>query len=151
MLEKQDQNSKETAELVTFYIDKALCGINIQHIREINKIRERTEVPQAPDYVLGVLNLRGQIVTIIDLALKLGLEKGNKEDQLCNIIVNSGDGTAGFVVHQLGEVIKVQVDEKEKAPVNLQGIQGEYFSGVYKTNNQLIGLLDIENVMSPDY
>ena len=62
-----------TVELATFYVGSALCGMDILNVQEINKLMEMTKVPQAPDYVTGILNLRGQIVTVVDLGKKLGL------------------------------------------------------------------------------
>ena len=66
-------HDKRIVELATFYVGDALCGMDILKVQEINKLMQMTKVPQAPDYVVGILNLRGQIVTIIDLGLKLGL------------------------------------------------------------------------------
>ena len=63
-----------TVELATFYVGEALCGMDILKVQEINKLMEMTKVPQAPSYVMGILNLRGQIVTIIDLGKKLGVD-----------------------------------------------------------------------------
>lgn len=139
-----------TLELATFSVGEALCGMDILQIQEINKIMQRTPVPQAPDYVLGVLNLRGKIVTIIDLAKKLGLGDTATTEQSRNIIVNSFDGSAGLLVSRIGDVIAVESDRKEQAPANMRGIEGKYFSGVFKTDTQLIGLLNIDKVLHPD-
>lgn len=139
-----------TLELATFSVGEALCGMDILQIQEINKIMQRTPVPQAPEYVLGVLNLRGKIVTIIDLAKKLGLGDTATTEQSRNIIVNSFDGSAGLLVSRIGDVIAVESDRKEQAPANMRGIEGKYFSGVFKTDTQLIGLLNIDKVLHPD-
>lgn len=64
-------NDKKIVELATFYVGNALCGMDILKVQEINKLMQMTKVPQAPEYVLGILNLRGQIVTILDLGKKL--------------------------------------------------------------------------------
>jgi purine-binding chemotaxis protein CheW len=143
-------NLPKTLEPATFRVGEALCGMDILQIQEINKIMQRTPVPQAPDYVLGVLNLRGKIVTIIDLARKLGLGGTSAGEEARNIIVNSHDGSAGLLVSRIGDVIEVQSDTKEKAPANMRGIEGKYFAGVFKTDTQLIGLLNIDKVLHPD-
>ena len=143
-------NLPKTLELATFTVGEALCGMDILQIQEINKIMQRTPVPQAPDYVLGVLNLRGKIVTIIDLAKKLGLGETTIAEEARNIIVNCFDGSAGLLVSRIGDVIEVQNDKKEKPPANMRGIEGKYFSGVFKTDTQLIGLLNIDKVLHPD-
>ena len=71
---ENDGTQKEQMELTIFFVGNALCGIEILQVQEINKMMEMTEVPQAPGYVNGILNLRGQIITVIDLSKKLGLK-----------------------------------------------------------------------------
>lgn len=107
-----------------------------------------TKVPQAPDYVLGILNLRGQIVTILDLGKKLGLGETNISQDPRNIIVNSAGGHVGLLVRRISDVVSADMEKRERAPANMSGIQGEYFTGVYKTNDNLIGILDVDKVLS---
>lgn len=144
------KNRKDIVELATFYIDNALCGMDILKIQEINKLMQMTTVPKAPDYVLGILNLRGQIVTIIDLGKKLGLGKTKMDNDPRNIIVNSPGGHIGLLVSKISDVVSVDTERIESAPANMSGIQGEYFTGVYKTSNNLIGILDVDKVLSFD-
>ncbi len=134
-------------ELATFYIGDALCGMDILKIQEINKLMDMTKVPQAPSYVIGILNLRGQIVTIIDLGKKLGLGATDTTLSSRNIIVNSPGEHVGLLVTRLSDVISADTDKIERAPANMGGIQGEFFSGVYKTEDRLIGILDINKVL----
>ncbi|MCP4340267.1 MAG: purine-binding chemotaxis protein CheW [Desulfobulbaceae bacterium] len=140
--------SKTIVELATFYIGDALCGMDILKIQEINKLMQMTKVPQAPDYVLGILNLRGQIVTIIDLGKKLGLGKTDITQDPRNIIVNSAGGHVGLLVRKISDVVAVDMNKREAAPANMRGIQGEYFNGVYKTDTNLIGILNVDKVLS---
>lgn len=137
-------------ELVTFYVGDALCGMDILKIQEVNKLSMLTKVPQAPDYVLGVLNLRGQLVTVIDLSKKLGLCETNLSQELRNIIVNSMDGHVGLLVSRTSDVLEVDMNLRERTPANMNGIQGELFIGVYKIESHLIGLLDAEKVLNCD-
>ncbi len=141
-------DSKKIIELATFYIGDALCGMDILKIQEINKIMQMTKVPQAPEYVLGILNLRGQIVTIIDLGLKLGLGKTDMSQDPRNIIVNSAGGHVGLLVRKISDVVSADMAKRERAPANMRGIQGEYFTGVYKTETNLIGILNVDKVLS---
>jgi purine-binding chemotaxis protein CheW len=145
---KPTANSKKIIELATFYIGDALCGMDILKIQEINKIMQMTKVPQAPEYVLGILNLRGQIVTIIDLGQKLGLGKTDLSQDPRNIIVNSAGGHVGLLVRKISDVVSADMEKKERAPANMRGIQGEYFTGVYKTESHLIGILNVDKVLS---
>ncbi len=143
-------SDKNIVELATFYVGNALCGMDILKVQEINKLMQMTKVPQAPDFVLGILNLRGQIVTIIDLGKKLGLGKTDLSQDPRNIIVNSSGGHVGLLVRKISDVVEADMQKKEHAPANMEGIQGEFFTGVYKTDAELIGILDVDKVLSID-
>lgn len=143
-----EKNTKDMVELVTFYIGNALCGMDILKVQEINKLSQMTRVPKAPEYVLGILNLRGQIVTVIDLGKKLGLGVTDISQDSRDIIVNSPGGYLGFLVSSIGDVVSADMERVERAPANMSGIQGDFFTGVYKTQNNLIGILDVDKVLS---
>ncbi len=133
--------------LATFYIGDALCGMDILGIQEINKHMEMTVVPQSPEYVMGILNLRGHIVTVIDLGKKLGLVPTRITDKTRNIIVNSKDEHIGLVVDRICDVVEVTKDMVEMSPANIGTIQGSFFEGVFKTADSLIGILDLEAIL----
>lgn len=139
-----------SVELATFYVGDALCGMDILKVQEINKLMEMTKVPQAPDYVTGILNLRGQIITVIDLGKKLGLTHIEFNDKTRNIIVNSGNEYIGFLVSHISDVIEAEWEKVEKPPANIGGVQGSFFKGVFKTKDKLIGILDAERVLAED-
>ena len=139
--------TKSIIELATFYIGDALCGMDILKIQESNKLMEMTKVPQAPDYMIGILNLRGQIVTIIDLGQKLGLGTAEISNESRNIIVSAPGEHVGLLVSRISDVIMADPDKIEPAPANMSGIQGGFFIGVYKTENKLIGILDVKEVL----
>ena len=134
-------------ELSTFLVGDALCGMDILTIQEINKLIDMTAVPQAPSYVLGILNLRGQIITSIDLGKKLGLGETDMTQDPRNIIVNSKGEHIGLMVRRISDVVQADKDKFEPSPSNMGGIQGEFFTGVYKTENKLIGILDVDKVL----
>lgn len=140
----------ESVELATFYVGEALCGMDILKIQEINKLMEMTTVPQAPDHVMGILNLRGQIVTIIDLGKRLGLSSITIDEFSRNIIVNSQHEHVGLLISKIGDVITADWDKVESPPANIGGIQGIFFKGVFKTDNHLIGILDADKVLIED-
>ncbi len=140
-------NTSSDLEFSTFYVGGALCGINILNIQEINKHFEITKVPQAAAYINGILNLRGRIVTIIDLGKKLGLDPVTQDKDNRNIIVNSEDEHIGLLVDAISDVVIAKKDDIEPAPSNIGGVKGKYFQGVLKTKNQLIGILDIDEVL----
>lgn len=147
MDEKTADASSVDLEFSTFYVGGALCGINILNIQEINKHFEITKVPQSSDFIEGILNLRGRIVTIIDLGKKLGLAPVNKDKDNRNIIVNSEDEHIGLLVDAISDVVLAKSEDIEPAPSNIGGVKGKYFQGVLKTEKQLIGILDIDEVL----
>lgn len=142
-----NQSNKNIIELATFYVGDALCGMDILQVQEINKLMEMTKVPQSPDYVIGILNLRGQIVTIIDLGKKLGLGATDLGLDPRNIIVNVPGEHIGLLVKSISDVVMADPDRIEPAPANMNGIQGNFFTGVYKTENKLIGILETNEVL----
>lgn len=142
--------NKKTLELATFYVGEALCGIDILKVQEINKLLEMTEVPQAPEYAEGILNLRGQIVTVIDLGRKLDLSPTQLSSTSRNIIVNSQGEYIGLLVDRIGDVVLADWDKTEPPPPNIGGVRGKFFDGVFKTENSLIGILNIEEVLKDE-
>lgn len=142
--------NRSVVELATFFVGDALCGMDILNVQEINKLIEMTRVPQAPEYVLGILNLRGEIVTIIDLGKKLGLKSTEMSDKTRNVIVNSNAEHIGLMVEKIGDVFQVEWEKVEAPPANIGDVQGKYFTGVFKTEDRLIGILDVEKVLEEE-
>lgn len=138
------EQSEQGFEFSTLHIGGTVCGIPIKDIQEINKNFDITPVPQSPGYVKGVQNLRGQIVTIIDLGLKLGLGPVLSHKENKNIIVNSGDEPIGLTVDAINDVHYADTGDMGTIPANIGAIRGRYFKGVVKQENQLIGILDID-------
>ena len=143
-------SENNSTDFATFYIGDALCGMDILKIQEINKQMEMTSVPQAPDYVKGILNLRGQIVTVIDLSRKLGLAGTVSGEDARNVIVKSQDEHVGLLVDRISDVVKVDRDKVEPPPASMDGLQGKFFKGVYKTEKSLVGILEMEEVLKED-
>lgn len=124
--------------------------MDILKVQEINKLMDMTKVPQAPEYVTGILNLRGQIVTVIDLSKKLGLETTDFNETARNIIVNSDNEYIGLLVSRISDVVEAHWDKVEDPPANIGGVQGAYFTGVFKTRDRLVGILDVQKVLAED-
>jgi len=134
-----------------FYLGEALCGIDINLIQEINKQINYTAVPHAPDYVLGIMNLRGRIVTIIDFGKKLGLGSTKVTDSTRIIIVNSQEEQIGLMVDKITDVITGKWEEVSPPPANIKGIQVRYFLGVCKSKDRkLVALLNVEEALADE-
>ncbi len=140
----------KTFELATFYLGESLFGMDILHIQEINKIVDITAVPKAPDYVMGIINLRGRIVTVIDLGRKLGLSPTVMSEGSRNIIIDSKDEFVGLLVDRIADVASVEEEKLLPAPANVKGAQGKFFTGVYRAEHDLIAVLDVEAVLATD-
>ena len=147
MTEHKTTRTFEDQEYSIFHVGNALCGINILNIQEINKNFDITKVPQSSDYIKGILNLRGKIVTIIDLGKKLGLGPVKTGKNNKNIIVDSEDEHIGLLVDAISDVVQAKTCEIEPAPSNIGEVKGKFFQGVLKTKDQLIGILDINEVL----
>jgi purine-binding chemotaxis protein CheW len=137
------------AHLVCFRVGRETYGVDIFVVREIVKAQEITTVPGASDYVLGIINLRGKIISVVDLAQRLGLGK-SKVDRGSRILVVDLDGfTVGFLVDAATEVLKLSPEAVEAAPEELKGsIHDDYLEGVGKLKDRLVIILNPGNLLA---
>lgn len=141
----------EFNELAIFYIDRLMCGIDIKEVQEIKRIQEVTVAYGAPDYVRGVVNLRGQIVSIIDLRIKFGYEKQHKGSDTERImVVPYKDEQIGLVVDRVDDVIMIDPAFLLPAPSNVPKEQSRFFKNVYQTNNGLVSIIDYKSLLDID-
>jgi purine-binding chemotaxis protein CheW len=138
-----------TAHLVCFRIGRETFGVDIFAVREIVKAQEITAVPGTADYVLGIINLRGKIISVVDLAQRLGLGMATV-DRASRILVVDLDGfTVGFLVDAATEVMKLAADSIDPAPEELkQSIHDDYLEGVGKLEDRLVIILDLRHLLS---
>jgi len=134
-------------QFCTFYLDGLFFGIEVEKVQEVIRHQAMTCVPLAPKLIGGLINLRGQIVTAIDLRLRLGLPE-RKADQLpMNVVARSEDGAVSLLVDEIGDVVEVQEDQFEDVPETLR--QGrELIRGVYKLPNRLLLVLNTTQAVS---
>lgn len=138
----------DTLQISTFYLDETLCGIDIDLVQEINGDLSFTPVPLSDEYVLGVMNLRGQIVTVIDQSRKIGFAPVTITADSRVVIVRSRGESIGVVVDKVKEVVTVDRKAVGKPPSNIKGSQGKFFSGVVQTDrHELLALLDIDEIL----
>lgn len=149
LLEKQTRTAfEDELEFVTFYVGGMLMGIDIQQAQEINCNHEITQVPHSPECVRGVLNLRGEVVTVVDLRKILCLEEDGSENGSHNIIVQSGDERIGLVADKIAGVVYAKKNELEAPPANISGVEGRFFKGVFKLENELLVVLDCDEILA---
>ena len=137
-----------TCQFATFQLADLWLGINIRCIREINRVTEMTPVPDAPECVRGVINLRGDVVTVMDLRTILQLPAGELTPKSRWMIVESGDEQVGLLVDHVSDVVQVDMAEIEPLPANLARREGQFFTGVYRWNNELLVVLDVEAALA---
>lgn len=134
-------------QLVVFGICKELYGVSIESVREIVRVPYITEVPDAPAYLEGVINLRGKVVPIIDLRKRLRLVGGERTKSTRILIVEGHNGLIGLLVDSVAEVKKVTADSMEAPPEMISAIGIEYITGVVKIEEKLVILLDLKEIL----
>jgi len=134
----------QTHQFCTFYLDKLMFGVELQKVQEVLRNLELTGIPLAPEVVSGLMNLRGQIITAIDLRRRLELTNRPEGMLPMNVVVRSDDGAISLLVDEIGDVVEVDEEFFERPPETLQGKVREVILGVYKLDKQLMHLLDTE-------
>ena len=129
-------------QFCTFFLDGLRFGVDVQKVQEVVPYQEMTRVPLAPPTVRGLLNLRGQIVTGIDLRRRLELPERAAGALPMNVVLRGEDSPVSFLVDEIGEVIEVAADAWERPPETLQGRVRELIQGVYPLQDELLLILD---------
>jgi purine-binding chemotaxis protein CheW len=150
-IEMDAVGTADTLQSASFDLGDALMAIPIQQIEEINRHLALTPVPHAPPFVRGVINLRGEVMTVIDLRAVLGLGLTEITPQTRNVIVTSKGEHIGLLVDRIAEVVATERDQIEPPPANVSGVDGRFFRGVQKLEGELLVILDVETVMTGSY
>ena len=142
----------ETLRWVTFQLGDELYGVNVLQVQEVLKYTEITPVPGAPHYVLGIINLRGNVVTVIDTRIRFGLPPKEYDDSARIIFVEVKGHIIGMLVDSVAEVMSVRSSDIESSP-NSGGEESDsakYILGVYSTNDQILILVDMEKLFGDE-
>ena len=137
-----------TSQVCTFYVNSQMYGVEVESVQEVIRYQHMTEVPLAPDSVVGLINLRGLIVTAIDLRRRLDLPDRPEGQLPMNVVVRSDDGAISFLVDQIGDVQEIAPANMEPLPETLQGVSRSMLSGAYKMKDRLLLILDTERAMN---
>ena len=133
----------------TFYVDGMYFGIDVMQVQEVIRYQEMTVVPLAPEIVRGLINLRGQIVTAIDLRKRLGIE-AERTDLPMNVVIRSGDEAISLLVDEIGDVVETDPADREDPPPTLQGPARELVSATYKLPGRLLLILDVDRALTAE-
>ncbi len=133
----------------TFRLGEEIYGVNVMQIREVLRYTEITPVPGAPYYVLGIINLRGNVVTVIDTRTRFGLPQGEVDNNTRIVIVEVDKQVIGMLVDSVAEVTYLNESEIEKAPSVGNEETSKFITGVCNKNNELLILIDLERMIHP--
>ena len=137
-------------QFCTFFLNKHFFGINVLEVQEVFRYQKMTTVHLAPPVVRGLINLRGQIITAIDLRKRLGLPERDDYEEPMNVVVRTEDEVVSLLVDEIGDVLEVP-DEKFEPPLGtISASMRDLITGVYKLDTQLLLILDTVKVMEYD-
>lgn len=134
----------------TFYVDGLCFGVEVKKVQEVIRFQKVTNVPLAKSEVAGLINLRGQIVTAIDLRKRLHLGERDKDQSPMNVILRSEQGVVSLLVDEIGDVLETEEDMYEEAPDTVAEAARELIRGVFKLPDRLLVVLDSEKVVNVD-
>jgi purine-binding chemotaxis protein CheW len=137
----------DTRQFCTFFLEHYFFGVDVRQVQEVFRSHEQTRVPLAPNVVSGLINLRGQIVTVIDLRRRLELRPRADAQRPMHVVVRHDDSVVDLLVDEIGDVVDVADDLFEPPPGTLEGIARELIVGAYKLEGQLLLILDTEKAV----
>jgi len=145
-----EQKTKEY-QLVVFTIGEEEFGVDISQVREIVRLVQITYLPKAPVFIEGVVNLRGQVLAVIDLSKRIGLNSKERGETSRIIVVEVGENTVGMIVDSVSEVLRLSSDCVEDVPSLVDTeVPEHYIKGVGKLKDRLLVLLDLNKIMTPE-
>ncbi len=147
-IEANEAQKEKSGKYLTFVLAEEEYGLEILKVREIIQMMEITAVPRTPDYVKGVINLRGKVIPVVDLRLKMGIPEAKWTDQTCIIVVDIGDVEMGIIVDRVSEVLDIAGDDIEDAPSFGTSINTDFILGMGKAEEKVTILLDIGKLLS---
>ena len=135
-------------QFCTFYVDRLFFGVEVEKVQEVIRYQPITRVPLAPMVFQGLINLRGQIITALDLRRRLELDDRAADHLPMNVVIKTQDGPVTLLVDEIGDVQDVHEDVFETVPETLSGIARELIHGAYKLKDRLLLILDTERIVN---
>lgn len=144
---EQTVRAKEL-QLVVFQLVNETYGVDIAKVSEIRELQKITRVPRCPDFIEGIINLRGRVIPVVDLRTRFGLPAGERTANTRIVVVEIGGHTIGVIVDEVLEVLSVAGDAVEPTPPVISGLESDYLLGVAKLDDRLVILLELDRVLS---
>jgi purine-binding chemotaxis protein CheW len=135
-------------QFCTFFLNDLYLGVEVEKVQEVIRHQTTTRVPLAANVIGGLINLRGQIVTAIDLRRRLELPESGHSTEPMNVVIRTDEGAVSLLVDEIGDVVEVEQDDFERPPDTLQGTARELIGGAFKLKGRLLLLLDTEKTLS---
>jgi len=145
-----DNDTVDHRQCVTFRLDYEIYGINVMSVQEVLRVTDIAPVPGAPSYVIGIINLRGNVVTVIDTRMRFGLQSKEMDDSTRIVIIEAENQTVGIVVDNVSEVVDIYANEIETAPNVGNDDTAKYIEGVVSRNDELLILVDLNRLLSDE-
>mgnify|MGYP003588160799 CR=1 FL=1 len=146
----QNVAEDEVLQWVTFQLDRETYGINVMQVQEVLRYTEIAPVPGAPDYVLGIINLRGNVVTVIDTRQRFGLEPAEVSDNSRIVIIEAEKQVVGIMVDSVAEVVYLRASEIDVAPSVGTEESAKFIQGVSNRDGELLILVDLNKLLTDD-
>ena len=145
-----EDNDDTIIQWVTFHLENEKYGIKVMQVQEVLRMTEIAPVPGAPHYVLGIINLRGNVVTVIDTRRRFGLVDVEHDDETRIVIVEANNNVVGILVDSVAEVVDLKISEIETAPNVGNDESSKYIQGVSSRENELLILVDVNKLLSDE-
>ncbi|MEG1971551.1 MAG: chemotaxis protein CheW [Oscillospiraceae bacterium] len=145
-VEMQERSDDLEGRYLTFFIDDITYGVELLHVLEIIGVQMITKTPGVPYYIKGIINLRGKIVPVVDVRLKLGQPEKEYDERTCIIVVNISDVSVGLIVDRVSEVVSVNDDMLSPPPESGDGIRCQILQSIAKIGNSIVLNIDIEKM-----
>lgn len=145
-----DSGNADHRQCVTFRLDHEIYGINVMLVQEVLRVTDIAPVPGAPNYVIGIINLRGNVVTVIDTRMRFGLPSKEMDDSTRIVIIEAENQTVGIVVDSVSEVVDIYANEIETAPNVGNDETARYIEGVVSRSEELLILVDLNKLLTDD-
>jgi len=150
MNQAAESANNSITQWVTFYLDNEKYGINVMSVQEVLRITDIAPVPGAPHYVLGIINLRGNVVTVIDTRTRFGLVEKESDDATRIVIIESDNQVIGILVDSVAEVVDLQKSDIESTPNVGNDESSKYIQGVSSQGDQLLILVDVDKLLTEE-
>lgn len=146
----QNQQDNTVLRWVTFCLENEKYGINVMQVQEVLRVTEIAPVPGAPEYVLGIINLRGNVVTVIDTRKRFGLAPKDVDDSTRIVIIESNDQVVGILVDSVAEVVDLRTSEIEAAPNVGTEESAKFIQGVASYQGELLIIVDLNKLLTDE-